>query len=57
MHTGVEGAAPLSFLPTIEVGDEEGDEESASVCNGDGLMALQLKVEISESIAGDMSPK
>ena len=41
MLTGVEGAEPQSFLPTIkevdEEGDEEGDEESASVCNAGGL--------------------
>ena len=53
MHVGVEGAAPQSSLPT----NEKGDEESTSVCDGGGPMALQVKVDIQQSIAGDMSPE
>ena len=30
----MEGAAPQSFLPTIEESDVEGDDESVSMCNG-----------------------
>ena len=45
MHTGVEGAALQSLLPATKGGDEEGDGESASVCDGGGPMALQIRVE------------
>ena len=31
VRTGVEGAAPQTFLPTIKEVDEEGDEKSTSV--------------------------
>ena len=53
MHAGVEGAAPQSFLPTIK----EGDEESASMCEGGGAMILQSKLEIPEPIVRGMSPE
>ena len=42
-----------SFLLTTE----EGDEESTSMCGGEGLIILQRKVEIPESIARGMSPE
>ena len=32
VHAGVEGTASQSFLPT----NEEGDEESVSMCDGEG---------------------
>ena len=45
------------FLSTIEEVEEERDEESASVCDGGCPMALQVKVDIPETIAGDMPPE
>ena len=42
---------------TIEEVDEEGDEKSASMCDGGGTMILQMKVEILEPIARGMSPE
>ena len=42
---------PQTFLPTIK----EGDEESASVCDGRNSMILQVEMEIPEPIEGDMS--
>ena len=53
MHTGVEGEALQSFLPTTKGGDEEGDEENTSVFDSGGPMALQVKVDIQQSIAGE----
>ena len=53
VNTGVEGAALQSFLLTTK----EGDEESTSVCDGGGPMALQVKVDIQQSIVGDMLPE
>ena len=53
MHAGVEGAAPQSSLPT----NEEGDEESVSMCDGGGAMIFQRKVELPEPIAKGMSPE
>ena len=50
-------SAPQSILPTIEEVDEKSDEDSASVCDGEGSVILQRKVEIPESIARDMSLK
>ena len=35
---GVKEAEPQSILPTIEEVDEEGDEESTSMCDGGGSM-------------------
>ena len=57
MLTGVEGAVLQFFLPTIKEFDEEGNKESVSVYDGGGTMALQVKVNIPELIAGDMPPK
>ena len=54
VHTDVEGAALQSLLPATEGGDEEGDE-STSVCNGGGPMPFQVKVDIQQSTAGDIS--
>ena len=51
MHTGVERAASQCFLPTIT----EDDEESMSVCNERGSITLQVKVEVPEPRARDMS--
>ena len=42
---------------TTKEADEEGDEESASMCDGGGAMILQMKVEILEPIARGMSPE
>ena len=56
MHTGVEGGALQSFLPTTKEGDDKGDEESASMCDSGGPMALQVKGFVQEPIAGDMLP-
>ena len=53
----MEGAAPQSFLPKIKNVDQEGDEESALECNGGGSMPLQVKVEIPEPTAGEISPE
>ena len=53
MHVDVEGAAPQSSLPT----NEEGDEESLSMCDGGGTMIFQRKMELRESIARGMSPE
>ena len=47
VHADVEGAAPQSFLPT----NEEGDEESTLISDGGGSMILQRKVRIPEPIA------
>ena len=41
MHTGVEGAALQSLLPTTKGGDEEDDQESTSVCDGGGTKPNQ----------------
>ena len=49
VHAGVKGAAPQSFLPT----NEEGDEESVSMYDG-GTMIFQRKVELPEPIARGM---
>ena len=57
MLAGVEETALQSLLPATKGGDEEGDEESTSVCDGGGPMALQVKVDIQQSIAGDMPPE
>ena len=54
MHAGVEEAAPQSIMPTIGVVDEESDGDSASLCDGEGSIILQRKVEIPEPIARDM---
>ena len=51
----VEGAVPQNCLPPTEEVDEEGDEESASICDGGGSMGLQVKMEIPNFLAGDMS--
>ena len=40
VHTDVEGAALQSHLPATKGGEEEGDEESVSVFDGGGPMAL-----------------
>ena len=40
VHTGVEGAALQSLLPTTRGGDQDGDEGSTSVCDGGPSMAL-----------------
>ena len=53
VHAGVKGAAPQSFLPM----NEEGDEKSVLMYNGGGAMILQREVEIPESIARGMSPE
>ena len=53
VHAGIRGAAPQSFLPM----DEEGDEKSVSMCDGEGAMILQRKMEISEPIAKGISPE
>ena len=45
VHVGVEGAASQTFLPTIEEIDEEGNEESASVCDGGGSTILPEKMK------------
>ena len=55
VHTGVEGAALQSLLPTKE-GDEEGDEQSTSVYDGRGLTAFEMKVDIQQSTVGGMPP-
>ena len=55
VQTSVEGAAPQRFFLTVKEVDEKVDEESASVCDGEGSMALQVKVEIPDPIAQDMS--
>ena len=52
VHTGVEGATLQSFLPTIKEVNERGKEESVSVCDGGGPMALQV-VDTPEPITGD----
>ena len=57
MYTGVEGALLQNLLPTTKGGDQEGDEGSTPVYNGGGPMASQVKVDIQQSIAGDMSPE
>ena len=57
ISAGVEGAAPQSFLSMIEQADGEGDEESASMCDGGGSVMLQRKGETPELIAKDMSPE
>ena len=54
MHTGVERAALQSLLQAAKGGDEEGEEESTSVCDSGGRMALQVKVDIQQSVAGGM---
>ena len=55
MQAGAEGAASQNFLPTIKEVDEEGDEESALVCDGGGSIGLQVKIEIPEPIPWEMS--
>ena len=57
MQIRVEGAVPQNCLPTTEEVDEESGEESASVCDGDGSMGLQVKVKILEVKAGEISPE
>ena len=57
MHTGVEGEALQSFLPTIKGIDEEGDEESVPMCDGGGPMALQVKVDIPKPVVEGMPPE
>ena len=58
MQTGVEGTALQNILPPkTKGGDEESDEESTLVCDGGGPMALQVKMDIQQSIAGDMPPE
>ena len=52
MHAGVEGAAPQSYLPT----NDEGDEESVSMSDGGDTMILQRKVELPEPLAAGMPP-
>ena len=47
----MEGAAPQRFLPTIEEEDKQGDEVSASLCDGGSSMFLLRKVGIPEPIA------
>ena len=51
VHAGVEEAVPQRSLPT----NEEGDEESVSMCDGGGTMIFQRKVELPEPIARGMS--
>ena len=53
MHVGEKGAAPQSFLPA----NEEGDEKNVPMCDGGGTINLQRKVEIPEPIARDMPPE
>ena len=53
MHAGVEGGAPQSSLPT----NEEGNEESVSMCDGGGTMVFQRKVELPDPIVRGMSPE
>ena len=44
------------FFPTIKGIDQEGNEESASMCDGRGSMTLYMKLELRDPIAGDMLP-
>ena len=53
MHAGVEGGAPQSSLPT----NEEGNEESLSMCDGGGTVFFQRKVELPDPIVRGMSPE
>ena len=53
MHAGVEKGAPQSSLQT----NEEGNEESVSMCDGGGTMVFQRKVEPPDPIARGMSPE
>ena len=57
VHKGVEGAALQIIFPTIQEVDEKDDKRTVSVCDGGGSMAFQVKVDIPESIAGDISPE
>ena len=57
MHTSVEGVPLSRFLPTIKEIDKEGNDESVSVCEGEGPMTLQGEVDIPELIAGDIPPE
>ena len=53
VHAGVEGAAPQSYLPT----NEKGDEEGMSMCDGGGTMIFERKVGLPKPIARGMSPE
>ena len=53
VYAGLEGAAPQSSLPT----NEEGNEESVSMCDGGGTMIFRRKAELPEPIARGMSPE
>ena len=57
VHAGAGGAALQNFLPTIKEVTAEGNEESVSMYDGGGPMALQMKVDIPEPIVGDMLSK
>ena len=64
VHTGAKRAALQSTLATTKGDGEEdyeestsGDEESTSVCDGEGPMTLQVKADIQQWIAGDISPE
>ena len=45
-----------SCFLTIKGIDQEGEEESASMCDGRGSMTLYMKLELRDPIAGDMLP-
>ena len=57
MHTDVEGEALQSLLSTTKGGNGEGDGESTSVCDDGGRMTLKVKVDIHQSISGDIPPE
>ena len=52
MHAGVEEEPAQSSLPT----NEEGDEDSVSMCDGGGTMTFKRKVELLKPISTAMSP-
>ena len=53
VHAGVQGAVPQSSLMT----NEEGDEESMSMCDGGGAVICQRKVELPKPMARGMPPE
>ena len=50
-------AAPQSIMPTIEEVEKEIYEDGALVCDGEGSMISQRKVEIPKPIARNISLK